>query len=46
MDDFDIVNFPFHVGDVPRRPSCGVYLLKAKSNFTKFLYIPFPGVYE
>ena len=24
--DFDIVNFPFLDGDVPRRPSCGVYI--------------------
>ena len=24
--DFDIVNFPFLHGDVPRRPSNGVYL--------------------
>ena len=24
--DFDIVNFPFLVGDVPRRPSYGVYI--------------------
>ena len=25
-DDFDIVNFPFLNGDVPRRPSYGVYI--------------------
>ena len=25
-DDFDIVNFPFLDGDVPRRPSYGVYM--------------------
>ena len=25
--DFDIVNFPFLDGDVPRRPSYGVYIL-------------------
>ena len=25
--DFDIVNFPFLAGDVPRRPSYGVYQL-------------------
>ena len=25
-DDFDIVNFPFLDGDVPRRPSYGVYI--------------------
>ena len=24
--DFEIVNFPFLDGDVPRSPSCGVYL--------------------
>ena len=24
--DFDIVNFPYLDGDVPRRPSCGVYI--------------------
>ena len=24
--DFDIVNFPFFDGDVPRRPSYGVYI--------------------
>ena len=24
--DFDIVNFPFLDGDVPRRPSYGVYI--------------------
>ena len=24
--DFDIVNFPFLYGDVPRRPSYGVYI--------------------
>ena len=24
--DFDIVDFPFLDGDVPRRPSCGVYI--------------------
>ena len=24
--DFDIVNFPFLDGDVPRRPSFGVYI--------------------
>ena len=26
MTDFDIVNFPFLDGDVPRRPSYGVYI--------------------
>ena len=26
--DFDIVNFPFLVGDVPRAPSYGVYISK------------------
>ena len=25
-DDFDIVNFPFLDGDVPQRPSYGVYI--------------------
>ena len=29
--DFDIVNSPFLDGDVPRRPSYGVYILLAKS---------------
>ena len=24
--NFDIVNFPFLDGDVPQRPSCGVYI--------------------
>ena len=28
---FDIVNFPFLDGDVPQRPSYGVYILKRKS---------------
>ena len=27
-DDFDIVNFPFLDGDVPRRPSYGVYIFQ------------------
>ena len=26
MTDYDIVNFPFLDGDVPRRPSYGVYI--------------------
>ena len=26
--DFDIVNFPFLDGDVPRRPSYGVYIFQ------------------
>ena len=26
LDDFDIVNFPFLDGDVPRRPSYSVYI--------------------
>ena len=30
--DFDFVNFPFLVGDVPRRPSYGVYI----SHFIKY----------
>ena len=30
--DFDIVNFPFLDGDVPRRPSYGVYTLSQISN--------------
>ena len=30
--DFDIVNFPFLDGDVPRRPSYGVYILSKKSS--------------
>ena len=28
--DFDIVNFPFLDGDVPRRPSYGVYVSQLK----------------
>ena len=34
MDDFnfDIVNFPFLDGDVPQRPSYGVYILNDTSN--------------
>ena len=28
--DFDIVNFPFLDGDVPRRPSYGVYISQLK----------------
>ena len=29
--DFDIVNFPFLDGDVPRRPSYGVYYISLSS---------------
>ena len=29
--DFDIVNFPFLDGDVPRRPSYGVYISQLRS---------------
>ena len=42
--DFDIVNFPFRDGDVPRRTSCGVYISKlirfarASSNLNDFNY--------
>ena len=32
MTDFDIVNFPFFDGDVPRHPSYGVYI----SQFIRF----------
>ena len=41
-DDFDIVNFPFLDGDVPRRPSYGIYIwtyslnAKASSHVTDF----------
>ena len=28
--DFDIVNFPFLDGDIPRRPSYGVYISQLK----------------
>ena len=41
-DDFDIVNFPFLDGDVPRRPSYGVYIsqlicfARASSHVTDF----------
>ena len=40
--DFDIVNFPFLGGDVPRRPSDGVYIsqlirfARASSHVTDF----------
>ena len=38
--DFDIVNFPFLDGDVPRRPSYGVYIYfsfaRASSHVTDF----------
>ena len=30
--DFDRVNFPFLDGDVPRRPSYGVYTVSTKRN--------------
>ena len=42
--DFDIVNFPFLDGDVPRRTSYGVYisqligLTRASSNLSDFNY--------
>ena len=32
--DFDIVNLPFLDGDVPRRPSNGVYILSKSSDRT------------
>ena len=35
--DLDIVKFPFLDGDVPRRPSYGVYILLKKFCITKFL---------
>ena len=40
-DDFDIVNFPFLDGDVPRRTSYGVYIqvirfARASSNVSDF----------
>ena len=43
-DDFDVVNFPFLDGDVPRRTSYGVYLsqlirfVRASSNLSDFNY--------
>ena len=43
-DDFDIVNFPFLEGDVPRRTSYGVYIsqltrfARASSNLNDFNY--------
>ena len=43
-DDFDIVNFPFLDGDVPRRTSYGVYIsqlirfARASSNLSDFNY--------
>ena len=38
-DDFDsdIVNFPFLNGDVPRRPSYGIYILMLKQNYPESL---------
>ena len=39
--DFDIVNFPFLDGDVPRRTSYGVYIFRfarASSNLNDFNY--------
>ena len=44
--DFDIVNFPFLDGDVPRRTSYGVYIsqlirfARASSNLNDFNYLP------
>ena len=38
--DFDIVNFPFLVGDVPRRPSYGVYI----SQLIKFARVCYPVI--
>ena len=35
-DDFDIVNFPFLDGDVPRSASCGVYI----SQLIRFARVP------
>ena len=32
--DFDIANFPFLDGDVPRRPSYGVYISHSDNLFT------------
>ena len=32
--DFDIVNLPFLDGDVPRRPSYGVYIYEGRSRIT------------
>ena len=43
--DFDIVNFPFLDGDVPRRTSYGVYIsqlirfARASSNLNDFNYV-------
>ena len=43
-DDFDIVNFPFLDGDVPRSASCGVYIsqlirfARVSSHVDDFLY--------
>ena len=43
-DDFDIVNFPFLDGDIPRRTSYGVYIsqliriARASSNLNDFNY--------
>ena len=34
--DFDIVNFPFLDGDVPRRPSYGVYISCQSKEQKKF----------
>ena len=33
--DFDIVNFPFLNGNIPRAPSCGVYI----SHLIRFAWV-------
>ena len=38
--DFDIVNFPFLDGDVPRRPSYGVY-----RTFSKKAPVSVPNIF-
>ena len=37
--EFDIVNFPFLDGDVQRRPSYGVYILRGTRNLSFLTFI-------
>ena len=39
--DFDIVNFPFSYGDVPRHSSYGAYILSSTANATLFFDLIF-----
>ena len=38
--DFDIVNFPFLDGDVPRRILCGVYISQLRTSLIKAEILP------